>query len=131
MKAQSTAIYFCAIYGWSPQISLDLYDTLDYMQVNPEAPSSTGARTVTHVSRGSYPGAIQPMTAQLGDLFGTKNFEDRFVIYLNADLSVTLQTGIYAGDLLVDQNGVEYEIEQAIERYRLDFLPAYVCRKKL
>lgn len=71
------------------------------------------------------------MTASLGDQFGTKNFGDNFVMYLQSDPSGTGYTIIQAGDLFVDQDSVKYEIQEVHDRDRIDALPAFICVKKL
>ena len=131
-KCQSSSIYFSRVVGVCPEISVPLEDTVQYKQASCSGSSTTGARTITFTPIGDpVPAAIQPMTAALGEQFGTKNFEDYFVIYLAVDPSGTGYTIMKAGDLFVDQNAITYEITKVYERDRLDFLAAFEVVKKL
>ena len=132
VKRQTNSIFFCRVVGWCPTLSLPLEDTVQYKQASCPASSSTGSRTVTHTNIGStVAAAIEPMTADLGMMYGTKDFEDHFIIYLASDPSGTGYSIMQAGDLFVDQNSITYEILKVYERNRLDFLPAFDCVKKL
>ena len=132
LKRQTNSLFFCRIVGWCPKLSLSLTDTVQYKQATCAGSSSTGARTVTHTNVGStVTAAIQPMTASLAEMYGTKAFPDHYIIYLAGDPSGTGYTVMQAGDLFVDQNNIAYEIQSVYERNRLDFLPAFECVKKL
>jgi hypothetical protein len=108
-----------------------LEDTVQYLQTT-AASSSTGARTVTITAVGSpVAAAIEPERQSVGDLFGTKDMEESFLIYLSVDPSGTGPSTINAGDMFQDQNSVLYEIQDVFERDRLDVKPTFRVRKKL
>jgi DNA-directed RNA polymerase specialized sigma24 family protein len=132
VKRQTESIFFCRVAGWCPQLSLNLEDTVTYSQATCTGSSSTGSRTVTYTAvGGAVAAAIEPMTAELGDLFKTKDFADYYMVYLASDPSGLGPSVISAGDLFTDQNDVEYEIVECLDRQRLDYLPAFRCVKKL
>lgn len=114
------------------EIDSSLNATVQYIQATCTGSSATGARTVTDTNVGSpVAAAVQPFNADLGVMFGTKDFEDHYLIYLSADPSGTGTTAINAGDLFQDGNGVKYEIIEALNRNLLDELPTFHCVKKL
>lgn len=114
------------------EIVVPLEDTVQYQQSSCSGSSAAGSRTISFTNIGSpVPSAIQPMTAELGIQFGTKNFGDKFIIYLQSDPSGTGYTIMQAGDLFEDRDNILYEIEGVYDRNRLDALPAFVCEKKL
>ena len=106
--------------------------TVQYSQASCAGSDTDGSRTVTFTNTGDpVAAAIQPMTAALGDQFGTKNFGDSFMIYMVDDPSGTGPTVIDAGDLFIDENGIKYEIVEVSDRMRLEFVSAFRCTKKL
>ena len=106
--------------------------TVQYSQVSCAGSDTDGSRTVTYTNIGTpVAAAIEPMTAELADMFGTKGFEDLFMVYMASDPSGTGPSVIGAGDLFTDETGVKYEIIESSERLRLDFVSAYRCVKKL
>ncbi len=114
------------------QIDATLQATLQYVTATCTGSSATGSRTVTNTDVGDpIAAAVQPFNAMLGDMFGTKDFEDRYMIYALTDPSGTGPSVINAGDMFRDSNGVLYEIEEVVDRLRLDDLNAYRCVKKL
>ena len=114
------------------EIKPELKTTAQYSQASCTSSSSTGTRTITYTNIGSpINAAIQPMTADLGDAFGTKDFEDAYVAYLETDPSAFGASVIGAGDLLIDPNGVKYEIIATMDRNVLDALPVFHLVKKL
>ena len=113
-------------------IDSTLQATLQYQQASCAGASDEGSRTVTWTNTGSpIAGAIQPFTADLGEMFGTVDFEDHFLIYLQTDPSGTGVTAMQPGDRFQDAGGVQYEIQAVLERNSLDELPVFQCVKKL
>ena len=95
--------------------------------------SSTGERRVTETAIGSpTPCAIEPEKQDIGIQFGTVDFCETFLIYLQTDPAGASSFGILnAGALLVDQNGVIYEVQEVFKRERIDQHLCMKCIKKL
>ena len=121
-------VYLEIYTGFSDNVQ----STIQYLQSSCSGSSATGSRTMTFTAVGSpVNGVVQPFNAELGVMFGTKDFEDHYLIYLSSDPSGTGTTVINAGDLFQDQNGVKYEIIESLNRNLLDELPTFHCVKKL
>ena len=97
------------------------------------ASSSTGSRTVTDTTGGTaYTCAIQPTRKSIQDLFRTKAMPETFDIWIATDPTGTgLISTAVAGDMLVDANGVNYEIQEITERLRIEELTRFHCIKRL
>ena len=110
-------------------------DTVSLVQATCTGSSYTGARTVTDTIDSIFeniPCAIEPRDVDVGEHFGTISTPEYYDIYLDSDPTPDGAPSIIkAGDMLKDQNGVMYEIEEVIMRERLDLKPQFKCIKKL
>ena len=132
MDCQSPAIFTQRVVGICPEISFPLEDTVQYYQVTIAGASSTGARTIVETATGSpVAAAIVPDDSLFGEQFGTLNMGETYLVFLDSDPSGNGPSIIKAGDLLVDQNAVKYEIQEVFDRNRLDAKPTMRVVKKL
>lgn len=97
------------------------------------AASDTGARTVTDTTGSTeYPCGIQPTSKSIRDQYRTKSMPEMFDIWIATDPTGTgLISTAKAGDMLVDENSVNYEIMEITERLRIDELTLFRCVKRL
>ena len=112
-----------------------LDDTVTLIQATCSGSSSTGSRTVTDTTDSSFTGiaaAIEPREQRIGEMFGAITDPEYYDIYLSSDPSPANSPSIIkVGDMLQDQNGIQYEIIGSLKRERLDLKPQFLCVKKL
>lgn len=106
-------------------------DTVTYWQVSAISSDTTERRVIDTQVGGAITCAIEPERDKLGEMYGTKDFESYYRIYLNIDPSGISPSIIKAGDLLKDQNAVVYEIDEVLKRERIDQHLEIVARVKL
>lgn len=121
---------------------LATHDTISILIASCDGSSATGARPVTwtpivtnYPSAGgtTMPAAIQPRTQGVDDpQFGTLTSPEVWDIYLSLTVAASGDPSVIkAGSLVQDQNGVQYEIMEVLDRDRLDRQTHLVCIRKL
>lgn len=111
---------------------LQLRDTVQFVRATAHA-SSTGDRVVSNTNVGDpIAAAIEPRTQAIKDAWGTLTSPEVFDCYLDNDVSAANDPSVVrVGDLIVDQNGVKYDIMEVTDRERLDLKTHLVIEKKL